>query len=360
MKALSCLGLAMLLACGVAAAADDSAPPAVHLADLEGRALQHNPAMASAEAALRTVDGQLQKAGSDPVLAGRLARTRSQLLVERQRMLVKFRTLFFHTLANQQRVDSRERLARLAREAMAVTGQLFNVGAADDPDRLASENEAQVLDAALADARFELEQMRALLKETVGEPGMELGSLQGDLIAELPRIDREEWRQRLLRESPSLQEVKAEIARDEAALARARQARKGTAAAEAALAQARLRAEQIRLTLEISFAETYAGYQSGVRQIETYRGGVLERAEHAWQETLQRYQQMTAPYPQVLIARRNLFQMEDAALDAVVKAWSAAIDIQALLPYELPQNLAPPIAAPSASAPGGGGNSGVP
>lgn len=350
-----CLALVVVLSCE-AAAADTSALPTVHLADLESRALRQNPAMVAAEAALRTVDEQLRKAAADPALATKLARTRSQLMAEQQRMLVKFRTLFFHTLANQRRMETQERLAGLAREAAGVTDQLFNVGAADGPDRLAVANEARVLEAALADARFELEQMRALLKEAVGEPGMELGPLDGDLFAELPRIDRDEWRLRLLRESPSLLEVQAEIAQDEAALAQARRDGKGTAEAEATLAQARLRAEQLRITLEVSFAETYAGYQSGARQLEMYHGGVLARAERAYRETLDRYRQMTAAYPQVLIAQRNWFQLEDAALDAAVKAWSAAIDIQALLSYELPQNLAPPMLAPSAPAPGDGGS----
>ncbi len=355
MKAPGCrLALALFLSCGAANAAEPPALPAVHLADLESRALRHNPAMAAAEAALSSVDQQSRKAASDPAVARKLARTRSELLVERQRMLVKFRTLFFHTLSNQRRVESRERLAGLAREAIGVTDQLFNVGAADVPDRLAIENESRLLDAALTDARFELEQMRALLKEAAGEPGMELGPLVGDPAAELPKIDPEEWLQRLLRESPSLREARAEVVQGEAALARAPHAGQGAATAEAALAQSRLRAEQIRITLEVGFAETYAVYRSGVQQLEMYRGGVLERAERAYRENLDHYRQMTGAYPQVLIAQRNLFQMEDAALDAEVKAWSAAIDIQALLPYELPQNLAPPIAAPP--VPGGGGS----
>jgi len=349
--------LVLLLFLGVSAGATDSpALPTVHVADLESRALEHNPAMAAAEAALRAVDEQLQRSASDPARARALGQTRSHLLVERQRMLVKFRTLFFHTLANQRRVESRERLARLAREAVGVTDGLWNVGAADGPDRVAIENEAQTLDTALADARFELEQMRTLLKETVGEPGMELGPLEGDLVAEMPKLDGDEWRRRLLRESPSLQEVQAAVAQGEAALAQAHRARQGVAAAEAALAEARLRAEQIRITLEVGFAETYAIYESGVRQLAAYRGGALERAERSYQETLQRYRQMESAYPQVLIAQRNLFQMEDAVLDAIIKAWSAAIDIQALLPYELPQNLAPPIAAPSARVEGDSGS----
>jgi outer membrane efflux protein len=192
--------------------------------------------------------------------------------------------------------------------------------------------------------RFELAEIRAVLEGAVGDPGFAIGPLDGDLAAAMPKIDPGEWRGRLLRESPSLQEVRAEIAQDETALAVARRAPQGagTAAAAAKLAEDRLRAEQVRLTLEISFAETYAGYQSAVQQLATYRGGVLERAERAYAESLKQYQQGTTAYPQVLIARRTLFQLEDGELEALVKAWSAAIDIQALLPYQLPQNLAPP------------------
>jgi FtsP/CotA-like multicopper oxidase with cupredoxin domain/outer membrane protein TolC len=331
-------------------------PAAARLADLEARAWRHNPAKAATEGALAALDEQGRTAGADSALARQLAQARRQLLDERQRMAVKFRTLFFHTLHNQRRMETRERLARLAREAAAVTDELWNVGAADGPDRLAIENEAQVLAAALAAARIELDEMRAVLAATVGDPGLALGPLDGDLIAELPKIDPEQWRRRLLGESPSLQAARAEIAQDEGALARARREGKEAAVstAAAALAQARLRAEQTRITIEVSFAETHGGYRSAVQQLATYHGGVLARAERAYEENLRQYQHMAAAYPQVLVARRNLFQLEDAALDAQQKAWSAAVDIQALLSYELPQNLAPPLAPAAPPVPGPG------
>jgi len=347
------LRLAVFLAAAALPAAAQTSVPTVRLEELEQRAREHNPAMASAEAALRSIDAQIAKAGADAVLVEKLTQTRAQLLAERQRMTMKFRTLFFHTLHNQRRLESRERLAKVAREAAGVTDQLFNVGAADGPDRLAIENEAKVLESALVAARFEMEDLRKILAETVGDPALKLDELDGDEIAALPKIDGEEWRQRLLRESPSLREIQAEVAEKEAALEQARREPGGTAAAEAeaALAQARLRGEQVRLTLEVGFSETYSFYKAAVQDLETYRGGALERAEHAYEETLHNYQRMVAAYPQVLAARRALFQMQDAELDAVQNAWSAAIDIQALLPYELPQNLAPPIAAPAKPAP---------
>jgi outer membrane protein TolC len=355
--------LAVLLAAGLFAAAwpapaaaqagasnKASSPPSAGLAELEKRAWEHNPAMAAAAAALRSLDRRIAEAGSDPALLAKLNETRTQVLTDRQRMSVRFRTLFFHTLNDQKRVESRERLAQVAREALAVTDQLFNVGAADGPDRLAIANEVAVMESALASARFELEALRAVLLSTIGDPSLELGPLTGDLVAEMPRIDREEWRQRLLRESPPLKNAAADVAAAEEALAKARQEPNGAVAeAEAALAQARLRAEHIRVTVEIGFAETYAGYQSFVKDLEMYRGGALERAERAYEETLRHYQEMTAAYPQVLLARRAWFQMEDTALDALQNSWAAALEIQALLPFQLPQSLTQPAPAPAAS-----------
>src|SRR6185436_1784133 len=109
--------------------------------------------------------------------------------------------------------------------------------------------------------------------------------------------------------------------------------------------------EQIRLTLEVGFAETYADYEAAVEQLESYRGGVFDQAERAYRQRLEKYQQMTAAYPQVLAAQRTLFQMEDAMVDALEQAWATAIEIQNLLPYELPANFAPPITGPAAPAP---------
>ena len=37
---------------------------------------------------------------------------------------------------------------------------------------------------------------------------------------------------------------------------------------------------------------------------------------------------MAAPYPQVLMAQRNLFQMNQQYIDAVERAWRAALRLQ--------------------------------
>jgi outer membrane protein, heavy metal efflux system len=346
---------AVALTVAMAAVPASAEPPAVNLAQLETLAWARNPVMAAAEAALHDIDERIRKAGSNTALVEQLTQTRTELFTEHQRMSMRFRTLFFHVLIDQQRVDSRERLAKVAREAVAVTDQLFNVGAADVPDRLAIANEAAQMESTLAAARYELESLRAVLKDAVGDPALELGPLEGDLVAEMPVIDREEFHRRLLRESPSLTAAQADIAEAEGTLAAARRKPDvaATAKAEAALVEARLRAEHLRVTLEIAFAEAYSDYQAFVKDLGMYRGGALERAEAAYEEALRRYQNMTSSYPQVLVARRTLLQMEDEALNSLQNSWAAALDLQGKLPFQLPKNPPPPPAPPPAAKPGG-------
>lgn len=387
--------------------------PIVTLEDIERRALEHNPAIAAAEAEIRAADARRSQAGlwPNPVVGysgddiplakdrtggqhgffvaqdfplGKLgpdrqvsARELEQARVggeaQRLRLQAQVRMLFYRTLAAQQRVEVRERLAALAREAVEVTLQLFNTGSADGPDRLAVENEASLLDSSLASARIELDQLWASLRAMVNDPGLEPGRLKGDLAQGLPQLDREEWRRRLLAESPDLRLSAVRVARAEAVLARAKAARipdltfsggirrdraevqpggpeignvgfadvgvrlplwnrnqGGIAAAEAELAKSRLDQESSRLALEARFAAQFGRYRQAALRAATFRDGVLVRARSAYEQYRTQYGQMMAAYPQVLIAQRTLFQLEDEYIDTLDRAWESSVAIQTL------------------------------
>ncbi len=388
--------------------------PPVSLADLERRALASNPALRAAEAALQASEGRARQAGALPnpivgysgeelplesgreggkhgffvaqdlPLGGKLRLDRqlaardldgARLRAEAERLgfLAELRRLFARTLAAERRTVVRTRLAAVALEAVAVTEQLYNTGSADAPDLLAIENEASLREAALAGARLEVGQLRAALASAVAEPGLVIGPLTGDLEADLPRLQAEEWRTKILAESPALRSAQASAARAEAALARARAARSpdlvfeggvrrdsepispggpavgnqafadvgvrlplwnrnqgGIAAAEADLARARLEGERARLRLESRFAAAFAGYRQAAVQAEAYRASV-ERARQAYRLYLGQYRQMQAAYPQVLIAQRSLFDLEEGYVDALARAWDGAVAIQSLL-----------------------------
>lgn len=391
--------------------------PVYSLEDLERRALEKNPAFAAADAAIRAAEGRRLQGGllPNPVigveaeeipisgdheddgkvgvfvsqeipLGGKLRRNREVLAREvdqariraeaqRNRLLAQVRGLFYRTLAAQHRVEVRERLAGVTREAVEITKQLYNVGAADTADQLAVENEASLEEAALAAARIDLDGLWAALQSAVGDPDLQPGRIGGSLEEGLPELDREEQRRQWLSQSPALREAEAEVARAEAALARAKGARApdlefeggvldrrgderpggpdlgregfaqlgfrvplfnrnqgGIAAAEADLARARLSAERVRLGLESGFAGAFSRYRQAAGQSRTYREAVLPRARTAYQQYLEHYRQMTAAYPQVLISQRTLFQAEESYLRSLERAWEAVIGIQSLLP----------------------------
>jgi cobalt-zinc-cadmium efflux system outer membrane protein len=395
--------------------AEESDLPLYSLADLEKRALEKNPALAQAEAAIRAADARRLQVGLLPnpvigytaedvplddtsegkhgvfvaqeiplggklrlsrkVLEQDLEQTRISAETQRLLLLAELRRLYYRTLAAQARVELRERLADLTREAVEVTKQLYNTGAADAPDQLAVENEALLREADLSGARIELDQAWATLRALVADPDLEPGRLAGEL-AKVPELDRAALRDQLLGQSPELRVARARAARAEAALARARAERYpdleieagvrkprgnsashetddreafadigfriplfnrnqgGIAAAEAELAGASLEEQRVRLTLEARFAETFGRYRQASQRAETYRNGVLDRARLAYRQYLEQYQQMMAAYPQVIITERSLIQTEEDYVDALARAWDAAVSLQTLLPAE--------------------------
>ena len=171
-----------------------SGPTAISLADLERMALENNPTLRPRKrrstrlgaAPVRRARGRIplpdtrakrsQRATSIAaasmgssceqtiVLGGKLRlgravfdraaeRAEQERDLQRQRILSSVRRAFFAVLALERRVDVHERLAALASEAVGVTAQLFNVGAADRPDFLESEIEARRVQLELNAAR---------------------------------------------------------------------------------------------------------------------------------------------------------------------------------------------------------------
>lgn len=398
----------------------DPSLPTYTLADLEQRALAHNPAFAQAEAAVRATEAQALQAGLWPnpvvgytgeeiplesdrnderdgkhgvfvaqeiplggklrlsreVLSQDLARTRIAAEAGRRRLLGGLRSLYARTLAAQNLVEVRERLAGVAREAVETTSQLFNTGSADAADRLAIENEAALAESDLSSAQVELEQLWPALRAAVADPALVPGRLAGDLAADLPVLDAEEWRRRILAESPETAMAQADFARAQAALARERAERTpdleieagirdnrerlaggrragreafadvgvrlplwnrnqgGIAAAEAEVARVKLESDRVRFALEGRFAEAFSRYRQAAERARAYREGVLARARQAYEMYSTQHSQMMATYPQVLIAQRTLFQLEEDYARTLARAWEAAVEIQNLLADE--------------------------
>jgi len=340
------------------------------------------------------------------VTAGKLRLSRSvsaheqtqaeeQAKAQRLRVLNTVRLLYYQTLGVQQFVVWRERLAALAQEAVDISQQLFNVGQADQPDLLQAEVEAQQAQLDLGAAQHNLGRTWRELAAVAGNPDLKQQMLAGKLDEALPELDWDKSLAILLEESPERKAAQVGVQRAEAALKRAQvewipditfrggvhynferfapqEKRVGPegfaeiriplpifdrnqgniAAALADLDWARREVQRLELSLRQRLATTFAEYLTARQTVEAYGTGILPNARRAYEMYLQRYRQMAAAYPQVLIAQRTLFQAQVAYIAALTTLWRAAVEIRGLL-------LVDGLAAPTASGEMATGTSGV-
>lgn len=385
------------------------------LAELERRTVEHNPEVLQAQFAIRAAEGLRRQVGlypdpiigvvaeeiplasgrdtgkvggflAQPIVTGgklRLNRRIFEQEVERagavaelaqQRELNRVRGLYAETVAAQRLVELRGRLTGLALEAVEITAQLYNTGAADRPDQLAIEIDAELAELALARARRQLEQLWRQLRAAVGDPALEPGRLEDRLEEEIPVLARDEALQAILDGSPEVRFARAGITRAQLALRRERvepipdlELRAGAldnrepvfpggpalggelfgeigiriplfnrnqgniAAAEAEVGRAEEELRKTRLKLEARFAPVFADYLDQRDTVRRYRESILGRAEEAYRLHRTRYGQMAAAYPQVLISQRTLFEAEAAYVEALTRLWKSVVQLRGML-----------------------------
>jgi outer membrane protein, heavy metal efflux system len=388
---------------------------AITLEQLEQMALQNNPTGTAAAAGIDAARGRTRQAGAlpNPVigysgeqiktgdldrrgehgffveqtipLAGKLRLSQNifQKTIEqaeavrdlqRLRILSSVRRSYYSVLLSERRIDVQERLAALASEAVGVTAQLFNVGAADRPDYLEIEIESKRLQLQLNRARNERFALRAQLAALTGVRDVADRPLAGSIDAAIPNLEREQTIRTLLEQSPELRAARADLERTRAVTARARRetfpdlflrggsnySREhgedtgrpigwegmleagvsvplfnrnagGIAVARADEIRAQAEVTRLELALQSRAASQFAEYLTALRAAETYRSEILPRAEEAYRLYLSRYREMAAAYPQVLVAQRTFFEMSTDYLESLNEAWRAALQLQGFL-----------------------------
>jgi outer membrane protein, heavy metal efflux system len=262
MKVLAFFAIAGLLAVPAPAQTTPGAPP-ITLDELEQLAFQNNPTASGADAGIDAARGRTRQAGAwpNPVigysgeeiktgdldrrgehgffveqtipLGGKLRLSRNVFEktiqqaeavrdLQRLRILSSVRQTYYTVLLTERRIDVQERLAALASEAVGVTAQLFNVGAADRPDYLAIEIESRRLQLQLNRSRNELVAVRAQLAALTGVRDVAARPLAGSIDAAIPELDRDQAMRTLTEQSPELRAARAELERTRALTARAR------------------------------------------------------------------------------------------------------------------------------------------
>jgi len=396
-----------------------SGPP-MKLEDLEAMALKRNPTLAQAEAAVRAAEGRQRQAGLFPnpiagyfvdefafrspgetaehgafieqtiPLGGKLSKARNVFARERDQALINaeaqrlritnsIRLLYYEALGAQRLVQLRGDLSQLARETVAITKELNNVGQADRPDQLQSEIEAERAEIDLLNAQNDWLGAWRTLAAMVGNPELPPATLEGNPEDDLAPLNETQLLETLLQQSPDVRVSRATLERARAVLARARAERVpdlfvrgglgysydrfeaapfslvgqrkglegqlevgvnvplfnrnqgGIAAAEAEVAIAERDLERVQLLLRTRFAANFREYRNAQQIAERYRTQVLPRAREAYEINLKNFRAMMAPYPQVLTAQRTLFQIEVEYARALVQLRERAVGLRGFL-----------------------------
>jgi cobalt-zinc-cadmium efflux system outer membrane protein len=294
------------------------------------------------------------------------------------RVLNTVKLLYYEALGAQQLVDLRQQLVTIARQAVDTSEQLMNVGQADQPDLLETQNEGSEADLHLVAALSDRDEAWQMLAALVGSPDLRPARLEGSLEENLAALDEGAALTELLRASPEIKRAIAGVERARAALVRARAERipdvfvrgaigysqepletlAGTVAgrtgpeasievgvrlplfnrnqgniatAQAELTSAENEVKRQELALRARFASAFSGYRDSFRTVQEYKQNILPRAQRAYELYLAKYQEMAAAYPQVIIAKRTLFQGRVSYTDALVALQQNAARIQGFL-----------------------------
>jgi len=292
---------------------------------------------------------------------------------QKYRVLNAVRSLYYQALGDQRLIEVRTQLAGLARRAVGISRELANVGQADRPDLLAADIEADRIDLDLITAQNGRERTWRQLAAVLNDSALKPAPLAGDLD-NLPKLDLEKALELIYSESPELRVANVGVSRSELALRRAKvekipdvivsggvrynrelleqggrpvgkegffdigveiplfnRNQGNVAAARAELERSRLGVSRTRLALRARLATAYKEYLDAFAISERYRSTMIPKATQAYELYLNSFRQMAAAYPQALVAQRNLFQLQDDYVKALVNAWQRVVEIQGLL-----------------------------
>jgi cobalt-zinc-cadmium efflux system outer membrane protein len=397
--------------------AQSAAPtgPVYRLDTLEAEALQRNPTLVQADANVRSSVGRKQQAGVWPnptagyfgdeisggagvnggkhggfieqtIVLGRKLYLAQQitgsdvkmvtLAREEQRYRVQnaVRVAYFQTLAAQAMLSLEQARAELAAKMLETARRLQNTGSRDASEVMMAEIEAEraklAVDVQQAQLRGQWENLRA----TVGDPSLPVGTLAGQLDADLPHLDPQQAVNLLLSESPAMQMAKESAARAQSSVELARrravpdlQLRAGlernfetndltgkpfglqgvaearvelplfnrnqgnVAAARAEFESSQAESQRVELELRRQAAVVVEEYESARATVEQYRVNILPRTRSLYEMQQKAWGRMALSYPQVLLAQQSLFSAQAEYIHALVSLRTNAVALSGFL-----------------------------
>ncbi len=288
---------------------------------------------------------------------------------------------YFDVLAAQRTVENHRRLAENAEEAVKTTQQLLNLGQANQQDLLQAQVEASQARVAVRNAETRLRQDWVHLATLVGVPDLPLQPLAGQLEPDGPALNRDESLARLLQESPELAFAVAKVQQDQTQLRRERREpipnvtvrggvgynyetrnpvaevglslpvpvfdrNQGTVRQAAAdLARSQAEVTRVQLDLQRRFADAFTRYQTAWEEVENFRTEALPKARKAVELYEEQLKARRAAFPQVLVARRTVYQLNEEYNKSLTQFRRAEVEVRGLLLVDgltAPSNPTPP------------------
>jgi cobalt-zinc-cadmium efflux system outer membrane protein len=274
---------------------------------------------------------------------------------------------YFHVLAAQRSVENHRRLKTNAEDGLKTTEQLLNVGQANEPDLLQAKVEVQRAAVALKAAETRLRRDWEQLTAVVGVPTLTLQPLTGPLEPDGPALGKDAHLARLLEESPELAMARIEVKRDQIQLQRERrepipnvtirggtgynfETRNRTAEvglavrlpiwdrnqgtirqAQADLARATAEVSRVELDLRRRFADAFSRYETARDEVESWKAETLPTAQRAYELYLKSFKDRRAAWPQVLVAQRTVYQLNEDYNRSLVELRRAEVEVRGLL-----------------------------
>ena len=300
----------------------------------------------------------------------------AEIEAEEQKMLVQsaVKMAFLRVLAAQELLDARRDMAAIAQDSTETQRRLMNTGQADETEVLEAEVEAQRMRMGARMQENTLREEWRSLAAVIGQPGLPLATVAGDLEKGWPEVNEEEAVEAIAKESPAVRIADVTEARAQNVFSRARreaipdvQVRGGmeynhellgsvpfakgwegiaevaveiplfnrnqgnVRAARADIERAVQEKKRISLTLRERAASAVDQYANARLMASEYREEMLPRAKKAYGLMAEKYGQMLASYPRVLDAQRKLYELQIEYISVLESVWTNGIALQGYL-----------------------------
>ena len=300
----------------------------------------------------------------------------AELEAEEQRTRVEtaVKLAFYRVLAAQELSDARWDLARVADESIETQRRLGMTGQTDDMEMLGYEIEAQRLRLAARMQENTLREEWRSLAAVIGKPDLPIETVAGDLEHGWPELNEEQIIETIASDSPAAKIAAISVGRAQSALLRAKREslpdiilrggldynneqldfggrpvgwegsaevgvalpifnrnQGNVAAAVAEGDRATQEKTRIALTLRERAASAVDEYSNARLGAQTYRDEILPRAKKAYTLMSEKYGEMLASRPNVLLRKRALFELQVEYIVALEQVWNAGLTLQGFL-----------------------------